>query len=293
MPLSNAHPGITALSEGLGPAARVAGLCSLGLHGAALIWFLGSGGGVPETPASLDALETPIYVTLVAETAPPPQTMEIEQSVEPQQDAIPPAPAPKEPEENEAAIEDPPTPEEVLEPKTEPEEVLPQATAQLLDVSPPERPRRPPARPAKQAVKAATAPAVPPAGPAAPKKPATVQQPKPQPRHAADYPTTTRADGPGLFNKPVTFPDYLANPAPNYPRSELRRRREGRVELTVQVSAKGRAEKISVSRSSGIPAFDEAAVRAVRGWRFLPATRAGQPVPGWVNVPIRFTLKQS
>jgi protein TonB len=61
--------------------------------------------------------------------------------------------------------------------------------------------------------------------------------------------------------------------------------------LTVSVAADGRAERVSISRSSGHSLLDASAVDAVRRWRFEPARRAGAPIAGTATVPIRFRLE--
>lgn len=82
----------------------------------------------------------------------------------------------------------------------------------------------------------------------------------------------------------------LGNPAPGYPYYARRRGQEGRVILRVRVSAAGAAERVSVRNSSGYPLLDEAAIEAVRAWRFEPASRRGTPISGLVDVPVFFRL---
>lgn len=83
----------------------------------------------------------------------------------------------------------------------------------------------------------------------------------------------------------------LANRAPRYPRVSRIRGEEGRVVLRVQVTAAGAAASVHVRRSSGHRRLDEAAIEAVRTWRFEPATRFGMRVAGAVDVPIVFRLE--
>jgi protein TonB len=82
-----------------------------------------------------------------------------------------------------------------------------------------------------------------------------------------------------------------ANPAPRYPEMARERGWEGLVVLAVNVAADGRAESVSVSRSSGHRVLDQAALEAVRAWRFEPARRGGLPIAGNALVPIRFRLE--
>jgi protein TonB len=91
-------------------------------------------------------------------------------------------------------------------------------------------------------------------------------------------------------DKAATYPRYLRNPSPAYPKSELRRRREGLVILRVEVGTDGHPNAVSIEKSSGIKAFDRIARQTVRHWRFIPATRNGMPVNDTVQVPIHFQL---
>ena len=72
-----------------------------------------------------------------------------------------------------------------------------------------------------------------------------------------------------------------------------RRQWEGRVGLKVQVLANGSAGAVSVETTSGHEILDQAALEAVRKWRFVPAKRGGQPIDSWVKVPINFNLLDS
>ena len=90
---------------------------------------------------------------------------------------------------------------------------------------------------------------------------------------------------------PVYEADYLSNPPPSYPRLSRRLREEGEVELRVRVDPAGQPVVVELARSSGSERLDEAALRAVRDWRFEPARRGGQAVEAWVRVPILFKLE--
>jgi iron complex outermembrane recepter protein len=58
-------------------------------------------------------------------------------------------------------------------------------------------------------------------------------------------------------------------------------------ELFVTVDVNGIVEGVAIARSAGA-AFDDAAIAAVKMWRFTPATRDGQPVPAKIRVPFVF-----
>lgn len=84
---------------------------------------------------------------------------------------------------------------------------------------------------------------------------------------------------------------YLRNPAPPYPPAARRRSLQGRVLVHAVVGPGGDCARAEVRKSSGHPILDEAALQAVRGWRFLPATRDGRPVAAGVEIPIVFRLE--
>jgi periplasmic protein TonB len=85
-------------------------------------------------------------------------------------------------------------------------------------------------------------------------------------------------------------PDYLSNPAPDYPEGCRRRKEEGLVVLDVIVGTGGRPESVSLHSSSGFTELDRSASTAVATWRFRPASLAGVKVRSHVVVPVRFRL---
>jgi len=79
---------------------------------------------------------------------------------------------------------------------------------------------------------------------------------------------------------------------PVYPEIARRRGQQGRVLLHVVVSAAGQPITITVAQTSNYPALDAAAVAAVQQWRFMPATRGGEPVRAVAEVPVLFRLAE-
>lgn len=77
---------------------------------------------------------------------------------------------------------------------------------------------------------------------------------------------------------------------PVYPPRCLRMGIEGTVRVRVLVGENGRVQEVTVGKSSGDAALDDAALEAVRHWRFEPAKRGGAPVRAWAVVPIEFKL---
>lgn len=88
-----------------------------------------------------------------------------------------------------------------------------------------------------------------------------------------------------------SYPAYLRNPPPTYPKSARKRRLEGVVYLRVWVGADGRVQNIKIATSSAHRSLDQAAVKTVRTWRFIPAKRNGKARADEVIVPVRFRLK--
>ncbi len=89
-------------------------------------------------------------------------------------------------------------------------------------------------------------------------------------------------------------PDYVArylhNPPPSYPWQARRMGIEGRVVLQVEILQNGNAGRIEIRQSSGHELLDQAAIKAVGGWRFDPARIAATPITAWADVPISFRL---
>jgi protein TonB len=90
----------------------------------------------------------------------------------------------------------------------------------------------------------------------------------------------------------TSAPVAISTPAPRYPASALRRGESGEVLLRIEVDPAGMPYSMDIVRSSGSRELDRAALVAARGWRFRPALRDGQPVSGWVNVPITFDSRR-
>ena len=100
---------------------------------------------------------------------------------------------------------------------------------------------------------------------------------------------------PELANEEVIEPPrfgvtYLNNPTPEYPALSRRSGEEGRVLMKVLVSEEGAAENVQIEKSSGSERLDQAAMNAVKRWRFIPAQKNKQPLSAYVLVPMKFAL---
>ena len=91
----------------------------------------------------------------------------------------------------------------------------------------------------------------------------------------------------------ITPPRILSKIEPDYPGSARQAGLEGTVILKVQISENGRPGDIDIYRSSGHAALDNAAVTAVRKWRFTPAKdlNSGRVVPCITTLPVAFRLQ--
>ncbi|MEL0091324.1 MAG: TonB family protein [Rhodospirillales bacterium] len=81
------------------------------------------------------------------------------------------------------------------------------------------------------------------------------------------------------------------NLPPVYPKASERMGEEGKIRLRVEISASGLTSKVTVIERSGYARLDQAAIAAVKRWRFEPARNNGKPVETSIEVPIRFSLR--
>jgi periplasmic protein TonB len=87
----------------------------------------------------------------------------------------------------------------------------------------------------------------------------------------------------------IAAPRKIVGATPIYPALAQAARQEGVVILETIIDARGAVEKVHVLR--GYPLLDQAAIDAVRQWRFTPALLNGQPVPVVMTVTVNFSLK--
>jgi len=108
---------------------------------------------------------------------------------------------------------------------------------------------------------------------------------------------TSQATSPATVSQSEAFTEanyranYAHNPKPEYPAIAKSRGWQGKVLLRVQVSAQGGSQSVAIEQSSGRDILDEAAMEAVKQWKFTPARRGDTAIASSVIVPIVFTLK--
>ncbi len=81
------------------------------------------------------------------------------------------------------------------------------------------------------------------------------------------------------------------NPRPDYPRAAREAGWEGTVVLQVLVLPDGTAGHVTLHKTSGYSILDEAALNAVKDWRFIPAMDGNFAVKSMVRMPVRFDLR--
>lgn len=82
-------------------------------------------------------------------------------------------------------------------------------------------------------------------------------------------------------------PQPMIGPVAEFPASLLKQRTKGEALVAIRITRKGAVADPQVLQATD-PAFGDAALAAVRLWRFLPRVENGQPVETSVNVPFHF-----
>jgi len=80
-----------------------------------------------------------------------------------------------------------------------------------------------------------------------------------------------------------------ANMQPAYPQTAVPGREQGAVIVAALVRPDGTVRRVALQKSSGFSDLDDAAMNAVNGWKFVPATKDGKPIEGPAAVQIVFT----
>lgn len=109
----------------------------------------------------------------------------------------------------------------------------------------------------------------------------TIQGPPP--------PTEPRPTGPVRVGELLVVPRKIVDARPVYPEIARISRVEGTVVLEAVLDRTGRVSQVRVVRSH--PLLDQAAIDAVRQWRYTPSVFHGQPVDVLMTVTITFHLQ--
>lgn len=272
----------------LAPPTTVVGLSVL-LHTALLAVLV----VIAAAPRQLPRAQVETTVAMVFQPAAP-ELASVAQPEPPQPapavEQVPPPPTPEPPQPTPAVEQVPPPP--TPEPPSSLPDPAPVMAPPPVEQTPAPTPPVPVPEPAREVTRPVT-----PEHHAAPPRP---NPSRPHP-HRPSAPATTQpaehtelaslAAGPSAaIIPPRPVAGLAGNVAPSYPESARRRGEQGRVMLRVTVSTEGSPMDVSVADSSGHPTLDEAAVSAVRRWRFTPATQAGRPLVATAEVPVVFHL---
>lgn len=169
----------------------------------------------------------------------------------------------------------------------------PSIVVQMLSEPPPPAAPPPEAKPVETVKTPAPVVAPPPLVqmPAPPVQVATSPAPAPQVAVASSVtapgPSAPQAAPPAIESMGDMSSTMIQAVPPGYPMESRRRQEEGVVVLMVLLGIDGRVSDISVSRSSGYGRLDNAALSAVRRWRWSPTRRGGRAVMvrGLVEIP--------
>jgi len=97
-------------------------------------------------------------------------------------------------------------------------------------------------------------------------------------------------EGPLVIGGDVRPPALLERIDPDYPEAARKARLEGVVILRAVIGTDGRVEDIRLVKSA-LPLLDDSAIRAVRRWRYRPATLNGRAVRVFLTVTAEFRLR--
>ena len=84
---------------------------------------------------------------------------------------------------------------------------------------------------------------------------------------------------------------YISGLRPLYPQEACRARQEGSVAIRLLVGTDGWVKEASLMAGSAYTVLDEAALRAVKKWRFSPASNGKNAVESYCDVRVRFQLE--
>lgn len=162
----------------------------------------------------------------------------------------------------------------------------------VVDLTPPAPPPAPdtPPPPARPEIVAPTPPLQitrnPP--PVATTPDPVIDQPLPTPSAPSAPPVSVPvAASPSVVQDSNLAAKMVSGSPPRYPMESRRKREQGTVVLAVTLGTDGCVSSISISQSSGFSRLDDAALSAVRKWRWTPIMKEGRPVivKGTVEIP--------
>lgn len=102
-------------------------------------------------------------------------------------------------------------------------------------------------------------------------------------------PTDNQSPGAGLQD---CLPVKIYAPSPGYPLKARESDWEGVTVLKVLIKTNGKIGEVIILESSGYQILDQAAVKAIKKWRYRPALKDGIAVSKQIRVRIKFELEE-
>jgi len=87
-------------------------------------------------------------------------------------------------------------------------------------------------------------------------------------------------------------PEMIYQETPEYPKGAEKACKEGVTWVKALVDQEGNVKDVELSKTSGMPEFDDAALKAAYKCRFKPAVQNGYPVSCWVTYKVKFSLTE-
>ncbi len=183
-----------------------------------------------------------------------------------------------------------PTPKTIEQPVAKPIPVPPRPQP-VAAPAPTPQPQPSPSKVSTPTEVAQATPVAPVSAPTAPTPPAPTRvEAPPAPAPPSPAPVVT---APSKTDVSIPASYSASNQKPIYPNMSKRLGEQGTVVLRVLVKADGSAGEVEVKSSSNYPRLDQAAIDAVKTWRFNPAKIDGKATDEWYQVPIPFKLQSS
>ena len=185
----------------------------------------------------------------------------------------------------------------VLSPAAPKPEIIVQPTIQGILVAAPEEapppPEPPPPPPPEPKPEPKPTPKPPPKAPPSERAvKAPEPPPPPPPVEQAVEPVKEAEPTPAPVLPPNADASQLNNRAPAYPALSNRLREEGTVVMEILVLANGTVGEVKLKSSSGYKRLDDAAINAIKHWKFIPASQAGVAIDYWYEIPFEFNLRK-
>jgi periplasmic protein TonB len=93
-----------------------------------------------------------------------------------------------------------------------------------------------------------------------------------------------------VFKAAKLNPRYASALQPEYPPGMIRQEKEGAVTIKILIGTDGRVKQVDPVRFEEDAFLIATRRQALSSWRFLPATKDGEPVESWKEMTVRFQM---